>query len=176
MLLNVFMSLLMAYVVSGFLPSRRKLMSLRVSNSKNYALLFKEPLHLTSFPCVTEVKVSACNAGDMGSIPGSGRSPGEGNGNPLQYSCLENPMDGGAWWATLVHGVAKSWTGLSDFNHSLTYLPSQFSPGSERITSFDILLGWPKSLFRFSKNPNELIGQPSISCSPRRHCVRSGLP
>ena len=49
-----------------------------------------------------------------GSIPGLGRSPGEGNGNPLQYSCLENPMDGGAWRA-IVHGVAKSWTRLSDF-------------------------------------------------------------
>ena len=51
------------------------------------------------------------NAGgtrDVGLIPGSGRSPGEGNGNPLQYSCLENSMDRGAWWAT-VHGVAKSW-------------------------------------------------------------------
>ena len=46
------------------------------------------------------------NAGDMGLIPGLGRSPGEGNGNPFQYSCLENPMDRGAWWAT-VHGVAK---------------------------------------------------------------------
>ena len=45
----------------------------------------------------SEVKASACNVGDLGSIPGSGRSPGEGNGNPLQYSCLENPMDGGAW-------------------------------------------------------------------------------
>ena len=51
--------------------------------------------------------MSACNAGDLDSIPGSGRSPGEGNGNPLQYSCLENPMDRGAWWAT-AHGVAKS--------------------------------------------------------------------
>ena len=49
------------------------------------------------FPGGSEVKVSACNVGDLGSIPGSGRSPGEGNGNPLQYSCLENPMDGGAW-------------------------------------------------------------------------------
>ena len=58
--------------------------------------------------------MSACNAGDLGSIPGSGRSTGEGNGNPLQYSCLENPMDGGAWWAT-VHGVTKSQTRLSDF-------------------------------------------------------------
>ena len=52
--------------------------------------------------------------GDLGSIPGSGRFPGEGNGNPLQYSCLENPMDRGAWSAT-VHGVGKSWTQLSDF-------------------------------------------------------------
>ena len=51
-------------------------------------------------------KESACNAGAPGSIPGSGRSPGEGNGNPLQYSCLENPMDRGAWQAT-VHGVAQ---------------------------------------------------------------------
>ena len=57
---------------------------------------------------------SACSAGDQSAIPGSGKSPGEGNGNPLQYSCLENPMDGGAWQAT-VHGVAKSRTRLSDF-------------------------------------------------------------
>ena len=55
---------------------------------------------------------SACNAGDPGSIPGSGRSPGERKGHPLQYSCLENPMDRRAWWAT-VHGVAKSQTLLS---------------------------------------------------------------
>ena len=68
------------------------------------------------FPGGSEVKASACNAGDLGSIPGSGRSPGEGNGNPLQYSWLENPMDGGPWWAT-VHGVVKSWTRLSDFTH-----------------------------------------------------------
>ena len=53
-----------------------------------------------------EVKASACNAGDLGLIPGLGRSPGEGNGNPLQYSCLDNPMDGGAWWAT-VHGSQR---------------------------------------------------------------------
>ena len=50
--------------------------------------------------------------GDVGSIPGLGRSPGEGNGNPLQYFSLQNPMDRGAWWAT-VHGVAKNWTQLS---------------------------------------------------------------
>ena len=63
------------------------------------------------FPGGSEVKVSACNAGDLGLIPGSERSPGERNGNPLQYSCPKNPMDGGAWWAT-VHGVAKSQTQL----------------------------------------------------------------
>ena len=57
----------------------------------------------------SEVKASACKAGDLGLIPGSGRSPGEGNGNPLQYFCLENPMDRGVWWAT-VHRVAKSRT------------------------------------------------------------------
>ena len=76
--------------------------------------------YIGGFPGGSEVKVSACNAGDLGSIPGLGRSPGEGNGNPLQYSCLENPMDRGAWWAT-VHGVAKSQTGLSDFTFTFRY-------------------------------------------------------
>ena len=68
---------------------------------------------LKGFPCGSEVKESACNAGDPGSIHGLGRSPGEGNGNPFQYSYLENPMDRGAWLAT-VHGDAKSWTQLTD--------------------------------------------------------------
>ena len=58
------------------------------------------------FPSGSDGKESACNEGDLGSIPGSGRSPGEGNGYPLQYSCLGNPMDRGNWWAT-VHGVAE---------------------------------------------------------------------
>ena len=61
------------------------------------------------FPRDSDGEESACNVGDMGLIPGSGRDPGEGHGNPLQYSCLEDPMDRGAWWAT-DHGVAKSWT------------------------------------------------------------------
>ena len=61
------------------------------------------------YPGGLDGKESACNTRDPGSIPGSGRSPEEGNGNPLQYSCLENPKDGGAWWA-IVHGVAKSRT------------------------------------------------------------------
>ena len=61
---------------------------------------------------------------DLGSIPGSGRSPRERNSNPLQYFCLENPMDGEAWWAT-VHGVAKSRTRLSDFTFTFTFLPGE---------------------------------------------------
>ena len=65
-------------------------------------------------PGGSEANESACNAGDLGAIPGSGRFPGEGNGNPLQYSYLENSMDRGAWWAT-VHGGAKSRTRLSEF-------------------------------------------------------------
>ena len=67
------------------------------------------PLTLEGFPGGSDGKESACNAGDPGLIPGSGRSPGEGNGNPLQYSCLENSIDRKAWWAT-VHRIAKSWT------------------------------------------------------------------
>ena len=65
------------------------------------------------FPCGSVVKNLPANAGDTGSIPGLGRSPGEENCNPLQYSGWENPMDRGAWWAT-VHGVTNSWTGLSN--------------------------------------------------------------
>ena len=63
------------------------------------------------FPSGASGKETSCNVGDAGLIPGSGRSLGEGNGNSLQYSCLENPMDRGAWWAT-VHGVTQSRAGL----------------------------------------------------------------
>ena len=79
-------------------------------------LLFQlfHPFLPLCFPGGSDGKASTCNAGDLGLIPGSGRSPGEGNGNPPQYSCLENSMDWGAWKAT-VHGVTKSWTRLRDF-------------------------------------------------------------
>ena len=86
-------------------------MELAVSNNILKPLKLKVTL---GFPGGSEVKASAWNAGDPCSIPELGRSPGEGNGNPLQYSCLENPMEGGAWQAT-VHGVTKSRTRLSDF-------------------------------------------------------------
>ena len=65
------------------------------------------------FPSGSDIRESACNARDPSLIPVSGRSPGEGNGNPHQYSCLENSMDGGVW-QTLVHGITKSQTQLND--------------------------------------------------------------
>ena len=75
------------------------------------------------FPGGSDGKVSARNAGDLGLIPGSARSLGEGNGSPLQYSCLENLMDGGTWQAT-VHGVTKSQTWLSEF--TFTFYGEQY--------------------------------------------------
>ena len=134
------------------------------------------------FPGGSDGEVSVCNAGDPRSIPGLGRSPGEGNGSPLQYSCLENPMDGGVWWAT-VHGVAKGRTRLGDFtslqsslelmsivlmmpcNHLilcclLLLLPSFFP--SIRVFSSEsaLCIRWPKCWsFSFSiSSPNEYSG------------------
>ena len=72
-----------------------------------------ESRRIQGLPYSADGKETACNAGDLGSIPGSGRSPGEGNGNPLQLSCLENSMDRGAWKA-IDHGVAKNRIGLID--------------------------------------------------------------
>ena len=82
------------------------------NNSQRSCLQIHSPL---GFPSGSNGKKSAYNVGDLDSIPGLGRPPGEENGNPLQYSCLENPMNGGAW-STTVHGVAKSQTRLSDFS------------------------------------------------------------
>ena len=72
------------------------------------AILETHSYYYRGFPSGSASKEPSCNGGDLGLIPGSGRSPGEGNGNPLQYSCPENPMDIRAWRAA-VHGVAKSW-------------------------------------------------------------------
>ena len=74
------------------------LTSLEVLRTLSYGVLMEASSH--NFPGGSDSKESACSARDQGSIPGSGRSPGEGNGNPLQHSCLENPLDGEAWWAT----------------------------------------------------------------------------
>ena len=81
-------------------------------NTKQTIKVFEATVMLElGFPCSSNGKESACEAGDQGSIPGLGCSSGERNGNPLQCSCLENPRDRGDWWAT-IHGVAKSRTGL----------------------------------------------------------------
>ena len=89
--------------VGAFIPSLHYLKELNL----------ELPAGLVGFPGGSDGKESACDAGDLGLIPGLGRSPGGGNGTPLQYSGLENPMDRGVWWIT-VHGVAKSQTRLSD--------------------------------------------------------------
>ena len=81
----------------------------------------------TGFPSGSDSEESACRAGDMGSIPGLGRSPGEGNGIPLQYSCLGNPMDRGAWWAA-VHGVTNSQTWLSNFTFTFLHWRRKWQP------------------------------------------------
>ena len=65
------------------------------------------------FPDGSDGKEFVCSVGNLGSVPGTGRSPGDGDSNPLQYPCLENFMDGGAWWAA-VHGGVKNWALLSD--------------------------------------------------------------
>ena len=87
------------------------------------------------FPGGSDSKASVCNAGDQGSIPQSGRSPGEENGSPFWYSCLENPMDEKASQATVVHRVAKSWTQLSDF--TFTFLSFRKIGISRQTTNTD---------------------------------------
>ena len=88
------------------------------------------------FPGGSDGKESACNAEEPGSIPWWGRSPRERNGNPLQYSCLENHMDGGAWLAT-VHGVAKSRTRLSDFIFTF-----HFHASEKEMATHSSVLAW----------------------------------
>ena len=77
------------------------------------SILIISNIHTWDLPGGSDGKESACNVGDLALIPVSGRSPGEGNGNLLQYACLENSMDRGAW-RDIVHGLAKSWTQLND--------------------------------------------------------------
>ena len=90
---------------SVFIPIPKKGNAKECSNYHTIALIS----HASGFPSGSDGKAAACNVGDLGLIPGLERTPGEGNGNPLQYSCLEYSMDGGAWQAT-VHGVAKNGT------------------------------------------------------------------
>ena len=95
-------------------PMARRQVSLQTSTRRaNQAC--GHLLSIWGFPGGSDSKESACNAGNPDLIPGSGRSPGGGHGNPLQCSCLENFMDRGAWWAS-VPGVAKNWTQLRDYH------------------------------------------------------------
>ena len=104
------------------------------------------------FPHSSVGKESACNAGDLGSIPGLGRSPGEGNGNLLQYSCLENPMGRGAWWAT-VHGVPR-------VRHDLANRPPPHELIKATVVSGSEILGIPHMAFRHTLNYNKSRQQP----------------
>ena len=142
-------------------------------------------IHSLDFPGGSDCKESACNAGDLGSIPGSGRSPGGGRGNPLQHSCLENPVDRGA----TVHGVPKSRTRLS---HS-HYLPPSISMHSFILHSYLLEACYPQGregsrcgrcqhLGRPGKLSGEehtnriLQGEQERVCKCRKDCVRSWGP
>ena len=105
---------------------------------------------ILDFPGGSDSKASAYNAGDPGSTPGLGRSPGEGNGNPLQYSCLENPMDGGTWQAT-VHGVVMSQTRLSDFTFKITSMcgSTVLSPWPCYLVCYSLYKSWSKIVWNF---------------------------
>ena len=83
-------------------------------------------------------KESTCKVGDVGSIPGLGRAPGGGNGNPVQHSCLENPLDRGAWWAT-VYKVAKSWSRLKQLSTHVHALLPKLSSGKNQCGPFSLL-------------------------------------
>ena len=102
----------------------------------------------TCFPSGLDGKESTCNAGDSDSIPGSGRSPGEGNGNPLQYSCLENPMDREAWWAT-VHAVAKSQKWLKWLTFSFSFRKGHIIHEAQR-TGNQLVSGSAKQFIKYS--------------------------
>ena len=123
------------------------------------------------------VKNPPANAGDereTGLIPGSGRSPGGGNGNPLQCSCLENPVDGGVWWAT-VHGVTKSWTRLSDFALSS---PEVYTSSSRGITDClpSCLLASRASLLLFPSCHLECIAPVQLYFHLQTTTIATGTP
>ena len=98
-----------AFSIEKLVVTNGKSSKMEVGNEEVQSTIHKINMlqgYIVGFPHSSVGKESACSAGDLGSISGSGRSPGEGNGNPLQHSCLENPMDRGAWQAT-VHGVTR---------------------------------------------------------------------
>ena len=131
------------------------ILSLFSDIGKSYCLhlsnFWKREMILHTLDFRLDGKASAYNVGDLGSIPGLGRSPGQGNGNPLQYSCLENPMDRGAWQAT-VPEVTKSQTQLSDFTHSLALFTPKIIAHLEESTNIKaVKKGQKKSFLVFQR-------------------------
>ena len=122
------------------------------------------------FPGISDGKESACKVGDLGSIPGLGRSPGERNSYPLQYSRLKNSMERGAWQAT-VHGVTKSQTQLSDFhfhNQISGWVRRQWqavtpsSPGRKQETSLETLIAGKRPIQHLKESPSKITWSPGI--------------
>ena len=121
---------------------------------------------LRGSPCSSVSKESACSARDLGSIPGLGRSPGEGNGNPLQYPCLENLMDRGTWWIA-VHGVTKrnlvdcspwgpkEWGTTERLTHTLTLTKVKALPSLKQHQSKILFLLFQRELQCYHKKANE---------------------
>ena len=102
------------YEINKLHIKQRSIKDILYGTGKSHLISFN-----TGFPVSSAGKESTCSSGDQGAIPGLGRSPGGGRGNPTQYACLEDSMDRGAWWAT-VHGVTKRLTELSDLSTECT--------------------------------------------------------
>ena len=122
------------------------------------------PLGFPGGSVVNNLPASARDSGDVCSVPGSGRSPRGGNGNPLQYSCLENPMDRGAWWA-IIHGVAKSRTRLSMHTSRSPLVLKGTS--LESVLQANVKVGtWPRPL----QGPSLLLQPLELHCLPSMAC------
>ena len=165
-IINVIICIYTYYILLNYIIIKGSTQSLTYGMGSNPWLLFMGLFSLGD-SLLAQLVESACNVGHPSSIPGSGTSPGKGNGSPLQYSCLENPMDGGAWRAT-VHGVTKSWTWLSDFtfsfwSHCSTCWQSEPSTGGYLLDQIYIqciiTVGnfYPYVYHNTEKKPNYLI-------------------
>ena len=145
--------MLQSYIMYGFSFLPKFQPALLQRSPYTFGAILRTSCLPQGLPGGSDGKASVCDAGDPGSSPGLGRSPGEGNGSPLQYSCLENPMDGGAQQAT-VHGVAES-DRTEQLHFHFGYLTSQLliEAGIMKETS---LISVCQQLYQFSKTPGLL--------------------